>query len=153
MNFEGTSVLPGAPAAVWPVLLDVEQFSACMPGVEDVVQLDERSFTGTIRASVGPISGHFAFRSEIVDSDPARSLTVRVAGTDSVTHSDMTADVLLTLAPTGAAETEMGYRATIDVSGRLALLGDMVLRATAALMLEEFTKRLRARMAQAVEPA
>jgi carbon monoxide dehydrogenase subunit G len=47
----------------------------------------------------------------------------------------------------------MGYRATIDVSGRLALLGDMVLRATAALMLEEFTKRLRARMAQAVEPA
>jgi carbon monoxide dehydrogenase subunit G len=37
----------------------------------------------------------------------------------------------------------MEYRADVKIKGRLAILGDMVLRATATLILQEFARRLR----------
>ena len=42
-----------------------------------------------------------------------------------------------------ANRTELGYHAHVEIKGRLAILGDMVLRATAVLLLEEFSRRLR----------
>ena len=39
-------------------------------------------------------------------------------------------------------KTQMEYRADVKIKGRLAILGDMVLRATATLILQEFARRL-----------
>ena len=145
MNFQGKATLDASPEEVWAVLLDVDQFAACMPGVEDVTQIDGHTFDGTIGANVGPMSGKFAFRARIVESDPPREMSARVDGTDSVTKSTMTADLGITLSPAGE-RTELSYRATVEIKGRLALLGDMVFRATAVVVLEEFTKRLQVRV-------
>jgi len=118
-----------------------------MPGVDQVTLVDDRTFDGTIEARVGPISGTFTFRAHIVESNPPTQLKAEVEGTDSVTKSKLRMDVTMDLEPIGAAATTLAYRAVVDVHGRLAILGDMVLRATAALILEEFTKRLRAQLA------
>jgi len=118
-----------------------------MPGVDQVTLVDDRTFDGTIEARVGPISGTFTFRAHIVESNPPTQLKAEVEGTDSVTKSKLRMDVTMDLEPIGAAATTLAYRAVVDVHGRLAILGDMVLRATAALILEEFTKRLCAQLA------
>ncbi len=147
MIIEGKATLPAPAPAVWATLLDVQELAACLAGVEEVRQIDDHTFEGAIRASVGPISGHFALRAQIVDAQPPRSLSVHVAGTDSVTHSTMTNDVTLTLTPLSPDATELAHHATVEIKGRLALLGDMVLRATASVMLDDFAKRLGERVA------
>ena len=161
MIFEDTIRIDAAAQAVWDVLLDVNAIAACMPGIERVVQVDERTFDGAILASVGPISGTFSFRAQILDSTPPRSMTAEVVGTDSVTKSTIRADTAFTLDPVDGTEpnafivaqglvggsTDLSYRANVQIQGRLAVLGDMVLRATAVLILEEFAKRLRQRVA------
>jgi uncharacterized protein len=141
--FEDRVNLPATPGRVWDCLLDVNCIAACMPGVEEVQQIDDRTFDGKIAASVGPISGHFSFRAHLVESDPPREMRGEVTGEDSVTRSTINALVTMSLQQVGTAETELAYRTTIDVKGRLAILGDMVLRATTALMVDEFMKRLR----------
>lgn len=146
MEFHGTVTLNAAIANAWMVINDVNQFAACMPGVEEVRQIDDRSFEGSISANVGPITGKFAFTARIVDAVAPQSMKAVVEGTDSVTKSTMVSEVRLTLDECGPQETALAYEATVDVKGRLAILGDMVLRATAAVMLEEFTKRLRERV-------
>jgi carbon monoxide dehydrogenase subunit G len=143
VTFEDTITIAAPAPKVWDSLLDVNVIAACMPGVEDVIQIDDRTFDGTIAASVGPISGKFAFRAHIVDSDPPREMKGEVRGTDSVTKSTVDAVMALKLDPITAQETALAYHATVDVHGRLAILGEMILRATGALMIEEFTKRLR----------
>jgi carbon monoxide dehydrogenase subunit G len=40
-------------------------------------------------------------------------------------------------------KSELDYQADVRIKGRLAILGDMVLRATATLILQEFARRLR----------
>jgi carbon monoxide dehydrogenase subunit G len=56
-------------------------------------------------------------------------------------------DVTMDLEPIDAATTSLGYRAVVNIQGRLAILGEMVIRATAAVILEEFAKRLRTQLA------
>ncbi len=143
MNFEDKILLDAPRPKVWDHLLDVNRFAACMPGVDQVAQIDDRTFDGVIQASVGPMTGTFSFRARIVESDPPRQLNARIEGTDSVTKSTLTADMAMLLEAPAGDTTELTYRASVDIKGRLAILGDMVLRATASLLLADFGKRLR----------
>jgi uncharacterized protein len=149
--FSDALLIDATPADVWAVLLDVDRFAACIPGVEHVTAVDDRTFDGTIQAAVGPMSGSFAFRASIVEAQAARSLAAQVLGHDSVTRSTVNADLRMTLSPVAAGKTELSYHTTVDVQGRLAILGDMVLRATASMMLREFGARLRRQLAPASE--
>jgi carbon monoxide dehydrogenase subunit G len=69
-------------------------------------------------------------------------MVVRTEGTDSVTKSTVNTDMTVDLRKLAEDKTQMEYRADVKIKGRLAILGDMVLRATATLILQEFTRRL-----------
>lgn len=143
MILDGKIDLEVAPEKAWDFLIDIDKFSTCLPGIDEVTQIDDKTFDGVISATVGPISGKFSFRSTIVESDPPAQLVVRTEGKDSVTKSTVNADMTVALRRVSEAKTEMDYRADVKIAGRLAILGDMVLRATATLILQEFTRRLK----------
>jgi carbon monoxide dehydrogenase subunit G len=144
--FEGNVILAAPTLKVWDFLLDVDRFSTCVPGVQEIKKIDEHNFAGTMAATVGPISGAFTFRASIVESRPPDEMLARLEGTDSVTKSKLNGEITIALNGIEKAQTALGYRATIAVQGRLAILGDMILRATATLLLEEFLRRLRAQV-------
>ena len=146
MKLDGTIEIGAPPAAVWEVVIDPTDLAACVPGVSDVRQIDDRTFEGTIRASIGPIDGNFAFRSVLAQADFPDGLVVDVEGTDSVTKSRLVAHVEASLAESGPGRTVLAYRATVSVKGRLAIIGEMVLRATASVMIGQVTKCLRSRL-------
>lgn len=143
MILDGKIDLEVAPEKAWDFLIDIDKFSTCLPGIDEVTQIDNKTFDGVISAAVGPISGKFSFRSTILESDPPAQLVVRTEGKDSVTKSTVNADMTVALRRVSEAKTEMEYRADVKIAGRLAILGDMVLRATATLILQEFTRRLK----------
>ncbi|MPZ75075.1 MAG: hypothetical protein GEU77_00955 [Deltaproteobacteria bacterium] len=143
MIFAGKIDLDVPVAKTWDFLIDINKFSSCLPGLQEVKQIDDKTFDGVIAANVGPISGKFSFRAMIVESKAPEQMVVKTEGTDSVTKSAVNADMTVDLHPLSENETVMDYRADIKIKGRLAILGDMVLRATATLILQEFTKRLR----------
>jgi carbon monoxide dehydrogenase subunit G len=140
--FDGKIDLEAPANQAWNFLIDINKFSACLPGIEEVKQIDDKTFEGVLAAAVGPISGKFSFRSTIVESRPPDQMVVRTEGTDSVTKSTVNADMTVDLRSVSAGKTEMKYRADVKIKGRLAILGDMVLRATATLILQEFARRL-----------
>ena len=147
MILEDSMTIDAPAQEIWDFLLDVKRSAACVPGVEEVTMIDDRTFDGVILARVGPISGKFSFRAKIVDSKPPTELKAEVEGTDSVTKSSLKMDVSMTLTPIDPSSTTFAHRAVVDIKGRLAILGDMVLRTTAVLILDEFTKRIRAQLA------
>jgi uncharacterized protein len=126
----------------WDFLIDINKFSTCLPGIDEVTQIDDKTFDGIISAAVGPISGKFNFRSTILESKPPQQMVVQTVGTDSVTKSTVNADMTVDLRQVSEAKSQMDYKADVKIKGRLVILGDMVLRATATLILQEFTRRL-----------
>ena len=142
MIFEGKIDLNVPAEEAWNFLIDINKFSTCLPGIDEVKQIDDKTFEGLISAAVGPISGKFSFRSTIVESRPPEQMLVRTEGTDSVTKSTVNADMTVDLKSVANDKTQMDYKADVKIKGRLGILGDMVLRATATLILQEFTRRL-----------
>ena len=142
MILDGTIDLNAPIEKAWDFLIDINKFSTCLPGIDSVTQIDATRFDGVISATVGPISGKFNFRSTIVESKPPEQMVVRTEGTDTVTKSMVNADMVVDLRRVSDSKSQMDYKADVKIKGRLAILGDMVLRATATLILQEFTKRL-----------
>ena len=126
----------------WDFLIDINKFSTCLPGIDEVTQIDDKTFDGIISATVGPMSGKFNFRSTILESRPPEQMVVRTEGMDSVTKSTVNADMTVDLRRVSDTKSQMDYKADVKIKGRLAILGDMVLRATATLILQDFTRRL-----------
>jgi uncharacterized protein len=153
VNFEGSISIHAPASEVWQCLLDPKCLADCTPGVSELTQVDDRTFRGTLSASVGPLSGKFQFESTVLESYPERELVVEVRGTDSVTASTITADTRIELTSPGPRSTDMAYRSSVNITGRLAILGDMVLRTTAMLVLEEFSRRLRHKLEAAAPEA
>lgn len=145
MKYQGKVPFRASPADVWRVALDIEQFAECMPGVRDVVKIDDRSFEGGMSAKVGPVSGEFSFRAEIVEAEEPVRLAARVEGQDSITKSAMTASIEMTLAESDGG-CELAYASEVTIKGRLGIVGDMILRATGMQVIEEFFNRLRAKV-------
>ena len=145
MNFKGTVVLNAPRAKVWETVLDVNEFTACFPGVEELVLVDDTTFTGTMKANVGPITSDFQFTAKIVESAPPLELTTEVEGQDSVTKSVITSTITMTLSPHGDS-THLAYQADVKIKGRLGIIGDMVLRPAGAQVIKEFFNRLRLRV-------
>ena len=63
-----------------------------------------------------------------------------------MTRSTLTADVDIALDSPEPGRTVMRYRATVTIKGRLSILGEMILRATAGAMIGEVAKRMRAQL-------
>jgi carbon monoxide dehydrogenase subunit G len=150
MILDGTIDLDVPVQKAWDFLIDINKFSTCLPGIDEVNQIDDKTFDGIISAAVGPISGKFNFRSTIVESKPPEQMVVRTEGMDSVTKSTVNADMTVDLRRVSDTASRMDYKADVKIKGRLGILGDMVLRATATLILEEFKKRLHKGLADQV---
>lgn len=146
MKLDGSIEVAAPPAEVWAAIVDPVALAACVPGVRDVRAVDERTFEGRISAAVGPIEGDFSFTSVLTESIFPDRLVVAVDGTDSVTKSRLHADVHASVAEPSAGRTDLRYDAEITVKGRMAILGEMVLRATAGVIIGQVTKCLRSRL-------
>jgi carbon monoxide dehydrogenase subunit G len=146
VKLEGTIAIEAPHRAVWALLIDPTSLARCMPGVQDVRQVDERTFEGTILASVGPIDGSFSFRSVLTTAEFPGDLVVAVEGHDTVTKSRLEMEVRAALTEAVRGATNLAYRADVRIKGRLAILGEMVLRATAGMMIGEVTKCLRSQL-------
>src|ERR1051325_301487 len=142
MILDGTIDLDVPAEKAWDFLIDINKFSTCLPGIDEVTQIDDKTFDGIISANVGPISGKFNFRSTILESRPPEQMVVRTGGVDSVSKSTVNHAMTVYVRGVSEAKTEMDYKADVKIKGRLGILGDMVLRATATLILQEFTRRL-----------
>ncbi len=144
MKLDGTIAITAPADAVWALLLDPLTLAACVPGVRDARRVDDRTFAGSITASVGPMDGDFAFTSVITRAErPA--MEVSLEGVDSVTKSRLEGTVVVDLREDGPVSA-LAYRADVKVKGRLSILGEMVLRATASLMIGQVTRCLKDRL-------
>jgi carbon monoxide dehydrogenase subunit G len=152
VKINGTIDIAAQPPAVWDLLVDPVSLAACVPGVQEVRQVDERTFEGRITAQVGPMEGQFSFTSVLARAAFPDDLEVVVDGLDSVTRSRLETVVRASVAESASGRTTLTYDATVRVKGRLAILSEMILRATASLMIAEATKCLRSRLETSETP-
>ena len=96
------------PPELWKFIRDMESLCTCIPGVEKIVLLDERTADLTVKEKVGVIPMVLTLRASIDSEDPPR----RLHATAKAEHLTMNIDVSLEKTANG---TEL--RALFDVAG------------------------------------
>lgn len=147
MQFSMTMALPAAPTELWKTLTDVARISQCIPGCENVEEIERlASYKATVKQKIGP------FKIEvpadiIVDSvtEPSHVRT-RATGRDKFTGTRLAVILDVTVTPLDGAGSTLNVEAQVDVQGRLASLGMGIIKRRADQNFEEFEQRLKAVM-------
>jgi len=142
IELERAITLPVRPDAAWRALWDVPALAACIPGCEEVQEIEPRQrYRATVRDRIGPFKVTIPLDVAVGPVVEARSLSVLASGRDSALGSPVKVELAITLEPT-ADGTRLTLRGTGDVGGKLAALGQGVTQRKTRDTLDRFVANL-----------
>jgi carbon monoxide dehydrogenase subunit G len=154
MTFENAFTVQAPLDEVWRTLLDVERVAPCMPGAEVTDRIGDDAYKVAVKVKVGPMSMTYRGEVQIVDrNEDERWATMHVKAKEARGQGTADAHVLMSL-----AEEPGGTRATIEtevqLSGRIAAMGQSVIADVSAKLIETFAGNLAAMLSDGgVEPS
>ncbi|UKJ77627.1 SRPBCC family protein [Azospirillum brasilense] len=130
-------------ARVWPLLGDVEQVIACMPGASLTKPREGDRIFGQMRVKLGPIAAAFAGEGTLTMDEVTHTGVIHGQGTDPKNNSRAKADVTF-------AVLEEGPGTRIDLTVDFTLTGVLAQFSRGAIV-QEIANRLTAEFARNLE--
>ena len=130
---------------VWEFLNDYARVAPCVPGCEEVVARDADHLTARLRVKVGPVATTQQLDLTVTERVPPERLASVGRGEDPGLASRVTVRCVVELREAdGGGATDVRCRVELQLSGRLATLGEAVMRAKSQQMVRTFAERLAA---------
>ena len=140
---EGEVLVPAPPEDVWKMLLDPEELARVIPGCHALDRVGENNYTAEISLGVGAVRGKFKAEVRLTDLDPPKSAVLGGGLSGPLGSSSGEGHVTLAAADGG---TLLSYRYGVLVSGKVAAVGGRMLDGASRLLVDQFFKRLTARL-------
>ncbi len=157
MELAGTVAIAAPREAVWAALNDPAVLARCIDGVETLTRVEAAAgtdprFEGKMNARVGPVRATFAGQVALTQINaPERYVLVGEGKGGVAGFAKGEAEVTLT--ETGPDATQLDYKVSSSVGGKLAQLGARLIEGTAKGYAETFFTRLKTELeAPAVVP-
>jgi carbon monoxide dehydrogenase subunit G len=133
MQIEEKFIIKAPIQEVWDFAMDPGKLGPCIPGLEKVEQIDDRTYYATVKVKVGPIGATFKFKVGITEMDPPRHLKSIAQGADIGLSrgGNFSQEAEVNLKEISKDEVEFSYRMVINVVGRFATFGERIMRAKA----------------------
>lgn len=145
MQIQDSFVIHAPQEKVWEFLFDIPRLSQCIPGIDSVEVLDDKTYRGRLVVKVGPIKSEFSGKVILTEVAAPDRIAGTVEGDDRSSASSVKATFTGTLTPV-AGGTEAAFQVDASLRGRLAQFGGPVITATAKKLTAEFAKCLRERL-------
>lgn len=127
---------------VWDAILDVERVAPTVPGASVTERTSDTAYKVAIKVKVGPMSMTYKGDVEIVERDDAAHRAVMKARAKE-SRGQGTADADVTMVLTGAdGRTSAKVTTDVDLSGKVATMGQGVLQDVSGRLIGTFAKNL-----------
>jgi uncharacterized protein len=156
MRFENSFDVGAPIEAVWDTLLDVERVAPTVPGAQVLERTGDDAYKVAIKVKVGPMSMTYRGEVEIVERDAAAHRAVmRARAKESRGQGTANADVTMVLSGDDG-RTSATVTTDVELSGKVATMGQGVLRDVSGRLVGTFAENLAAMLegtdAEAAEP-
>ena len=148
MDFQGHFRSPAPLATTWEFVMDPERMARCGPGVRGVEILDDTHYRITARVGIGAIAATFRVDAELTEVVDHERAGVRVTAQAPGTAVEGVAS--MTLADDGDG-SRMDWEARVTISGKLAAVGERLIRSTADRLIRQTFDCVRTRLSEAAE--
>jgi carbon monoxide dehydrogenase subunit G len=142
MRFENSFDVDAPIERVWDAVLDVERVAPAVPGAEVLERTGDDSYSVAIRLKVGPMSMKYQGEVEISERDEAAHRAVMKArARESRGQGTANADVTMVLSGQNG-RTSATVTTDVQVTGRVASMGQGVLQDVSGRLVDTFAKNL-----------
>jgi carbon monoxide dehydrogenase subunit G len=142
MHIADSFLIKAAQEEVWKLMFDIPRLSQCIPGIESVEALDDKTYRGRLVVKVGPIRSEFAGIVRLTEVVAPQRIAGVVEGDDKSSASSVKGSFTGALTPVDGG-TQVAFDVEANLRGRLAPFGGPVINATAKKLTAEFAKNLR----------
>jgi carbon monoxide dehydrogenase subunit G len=144
MKFENSFDVNAPIDDVWTALLDVERVAPTVPGAQVLERTGDDAYRVAIKVRVGPMSMTYQGEVEITDRDEAEHRAVMKArARESRGQGTANADVVMVLSGDDG-RTSATVSTDVQLSGKVATMGQGVLQDVSGRLVETFAKNLAA---------
>lgn len=135
------------PDAVWSYLIDPEQVVVCLPGASLSEVQDERTYAGTVKVKVGPVTAAYRGKVQITEQDDAaRTVRMRGEGMESSGAGSATMELFSQVIPLDDGGTEVRVQQDVEVVGKLAQFGRGMVQEVGKQLFRQFVTCAKARL-------
>ncbi|TAK47922.1 MAG: carbon monoxide dehydrogenase [Xanthobacteraceae bacterium] len=139
MTMTGAFQLDASRQAVWDLINDPVALKICIPGCEELEQVEENGFRAVVKVKVGPVSARFKGRLTLSDLDPPNGYRISGEGEGGIAgFARGGATVTLTEKDGG---TELSYAVEAKIGGKIAQLGQRLVNGAAKKFADDFFAR------------
>ncbi len=143
MEFKMSMVVPATPEELWSILLNVPRISACIPGCENVEEIEPlATYKATIKQKIGPFKVEAPADIVVESITEPSHIRTRATGRDKFTGTRIAVVLDVTVTPEEVGSI-FAVDAKVDVQGRLATMGFGVIKRRVDQNFEEFEKKLK----------
>lgn len=144
MRFEGKVSIKAPREEVYRFLVDPRKLSQCIPDIQDLQIIDERSFKATVKVGISFIKGTYKFEASFVELNPPSHGRMRAKG--SAPGAGVNIETSMSLFEEGNGYTRMEWEADAKVSGILASVGARFLKGAAEKIINQFFECIKLRL-------
>ena len=142
MRFESHFDVQAPIDTVWNALLDVERVAPTVPGTQILARTAENAYDVAIKVKVGPMSMTYRGDVQIIERDDTAHRTVmKACARETRGQGAADADVTMVLDDTGG-QTSATVTTDVQLSGKVATMGEGVLKDVSGRLVEAFAQNL-----------
>ncbi|HEX2131965.1 MAG TPA: SRPBCC domain-containing protein [Actinophytocola sp.] len=148
--------VPAPAEKVFPLFFDPDTMRGCIPGCEELVREDERTYRGRLVNEIAHVrfsAGFAAAIQSVTDEEATKEVTALVKGEDRRLGSSIKIDARLAVRPDGDDTSVIAYEMDMALWGKLGRLGEPIIRRRSREVEVEFAKSLAAACGVPVERA
>lgn len=142
MQLTGKFIIHESIEKVWDVVVDPLQLGACIPGCEQMQKIDETHYEATISVKIQFMTLKFHAKGELVEAEKPTRLVIAMNGKPFALAGIFQAELEVLLLDK-ESETEVSYQLQLQMTGRLASLGEAIMRKTVEQSAKEFSDNLK----------
>ncbi len=147
MRFEERIEVKAPARDVWGLLWDIERLARCLPGCKAINELEpRRKYDAVVEERVGPFRAQFGLELSVTNVEPERLVQVHVQGKDKKLAASMRGDLEARLQEAGDAGTALDITADIQVTGKIAGLGQVVIKRKSREVIGRFAQAITAEL-------
>ena len=141
MKLKGAVTVNASQEQVWRAFVDPKQFCRVMPGCENARQLDATHYEAMLTVKVQFMTIRSKALGTVLEAEEPRHLVGEMVGEPQAMAGAFRARVTIDLVPVNN-RTNVQYTMDITMLGRLASLGEAIVRSTATRMSMEFADNI-----------
>ena len=146
MRFEERIEVQTGKTAVWRFLWDVERVARCMPGCQEVREVSPERYEVVIEERMGPFKIRFDMEVEVLERKEEELVRLQAEGKDRKLGTNSRGEMEVRLEELDSGATALDIAADIQVTGKVASLGQAAIKRKAQDVVQKFAETLAAEL-------